>query len=900
MAKRNPILQQSLAAILSMAAVPHYAAWAQEPAADAASELEEVVVTGSRIRGAAPVGSTVIGLDREAIDVAAGVTVDRVIKELPLVFDLGVSESSRGQAGGSGNIVWGNTVNLHGIGPYATLVILDGHRTTSNTRSVDPSMIPSLGVERIEIVADGASAIYGSDAVAGVVNIVPRRSLNGVDTALRYGSADDFNEWQAGFAGGKVWDSGQVMIAYEHAYRSNLNGADRDFYTSDLRPFGGPDRRATTCDPGTLRVGPNANAANTTYAIPAAGVTPATAGSLVAGTVNLCDLLQDQDLLPKQTYDSVLLTFNQQLSDTVELFGDGFYSRRRFVREPGYATVSRQPVPATNAFYVAPPSMPAGTSTFIDYNFIGDLPRDTQTGSSTNWELTPGLRFNLPRDLRAEVLMTYGESDDQSNSYRGLNNTVLAQRLASGDPNLAFDPYGLHRSSANTLYSISNQIFLAPTLNTFRGYEARLDGPLFSLPAGQLRFATGYERQEMDASFGLGRGNPGTPVTYRDFDREVDSAYLELMAPIVGDANAVPGIAKLDVTASIRYDDYSDVGSTTNPKFGLNYAPVDSVTLRASYGTSFRAPLLAEIHGNSNNLFGQNYQNPAGGASLLGFALSGGNLDLEPEEATTWSVGADWRPANGTNVSLTFFNVTYEKQVANFLSNLSVLTFESEIPTGIILRGTQARDRVLALLAQGITLARGSFPGGDPNNVTLFVDGRNQNLGVSVTRGVDFQVSQRLDTDDAGSFRLDLSGTYFTKYESAITPEGVRVDRLNTIYNPLKLKGRAALTWELGALSSQLVFNYVNSYDNNTVTPVAKVSSFTPVDLSVTLHGDEVSWLGGFGEGLAVSLEARNVADEEPPFVDVAQSANGGGGYDPTASNPVGRLIGLRVRKSWR
>ena len=100
-----------------------------------------------------------------------------MVKEIPQNFDLGVSENSRGQSGGSGNIVYGNTVNLRGIGPYATLVLIDGHRVTSNSRSVDPSILPSLGVERVEVVADGASAIYGSDAVAGVVNIIPRRNF---------------------------------------------------------------------------------------------------------------------------------------------------------------------------------------------------------------------------------------------------------------------------------------------------------------------------------------------------------------------------------------------------------------------------------------------------------------------------------------------------------------------------------------------------------------------------------------------------------------------------------------------------------------------------------------------------------------------------------------------------
>jgi len=856
-----------------------------------------LVVTGSRIRGAAPVGLNVIGLEREDLDVASGLTTDRMIREVPQVFNLGVSDASRGQSGGAGNIVFGNAINLHGIGPYATLVLVDGHRTITNSRSVDPSIVPSLGLERIEIVADGASAVYGSDAIAGVVNLVPRRSLNGLDTSLRYGDADSFNQYQAGIAGGKVWSGGQWMIAFEHSLSSNLSGDDRNFFTADQRRFGGGDYRVTRCNPGTLLVGATPAGA-TQYAIPAGGVTPATAAALVAGTSNRCDLATGQDLLPEQKYNSVNTTFTQRFTDWVELFADGFFSRREYERQPSYFSSAALAVPTTNAFFVRP----VGTTqnVYVDYNFAGDLRRDTQTGMSENWEITPGLRFTLPRDFRVEVLFTYGRNDDEANTTHGLNNGVLATRLASNDPTVAFDPFGLHRTSAATLDAISNQIFLAPTLNAFKGYEARLNGSLFHLPGGEVRVATGYEGQRIAVALGTARGNPGTSITYRNFERNVDSGYVELLVPVIGDAIAVRGIRKLDFTAAVRYDKYSDVGNTTNPKFGMNWSPLDSLKVRASYGTSFRAPLISEIYGNSNNLFGQTYTNPAGG-TLIGFALSGRNDTLKPEEATTWSVGFDWQPLPATRVSLTYFNVKYEKQVANYLSNLAILSLENQFAgTGIILHGTEARDRVLALLAQGITLAAGSFPGGDPNNVTLFVDGRNNNLGTSSTSGLDLQAGHRWRTDSAGTFLLDVSGSYFTKYEVALTPTGVRNDFLNVIYNPLRFKGRAAAGWQIGPAATQIVFNYVNAYDNTAVTPVQRVGDYRPIDLSATLHGDEVAWLGDFGKNFSISLEALNVLDEKSPYVNIAQSGNGGGGFDPTASNPIGRLIGLRIHKSWR
>ena len=116
------------------------------------------------------------------------------------MFDLGVSEGSRGQNGGSGNIVYANGINLRGIGPYATLVLVDGHRSVSNGRNIDPSIMPSLGLQRLEILTDGASAVYGSDAIAGVVNMIPVRNVDGGKVSARYGIGADYSEHTYGIA----------------------------------------------------------------------------------------------------------------------------------------------------------------------------------------------------------------------------------------------------------------------------------------------------------------------------------------------------------------------------------------------------------------------------------------------------------------------------------------------------------------------------------------------------------------------------------------------------------------------------------------------------------------------------------------------------------------------------
>jgi iron complex outermembrane receptor protein len=851
------------------------------------AQQEGIVVTGSRLRGAAPVGSTVIAVDRETITDSGAVSTDRLIQQIPQVLDLGVSENSRGQSGGSGNIAYGNTINLRGIGPYATLILVDGHRAVNNSRAFEPSVIPTLGLERVEVVADGASAIYGSDAIAGVVNLIPRRTLNGIEAVARGGWGADFRESTLGIAVGKVFDRGQIMLAYERSYRSNLNGDDRDFFRSDQRAFGGNDYRVTRCAPGTLRAG------GVSYALPAQ-FTAANAGSLVAGSANRCDDLIGQDLFPEQRYNSVNGTATFDVTDWLTVFADGFYSKREYRRLPAYFS-STLTVPQTNAFFVRPTGF-TGTSYTIDYNFINDLPRDVSTGSATNWQITPGVRVKLPSDWQFEALFTYGRGNDQSNQTRGLNANALNAALASSDPNTAFDPYGLRRTSAATLAAISNFVTLSPTLNDFNGYEARINGPLFTLPGGQVKLAAGYEGQEIDTFLGSARGAAGTPIVFRNFKRRVDSAYAELLIPLFGPGNATAGFERLEVNAAVRYDKYSDVGETTNPKFGVNWSPLPGLVLRGSYGTSFRAPLISQIYGNSNNLFGQSYQNPTGGAPLTGFAYSGPNTNLNPEEATTWSVGADWDVTRNFRVSLTYWDVNYINQVDSYLSDLAILTREAQFAgTGIILRGTAARDRVLALLASGVTLARGTFPGGNPNNVDLFIDGRNNNLGQSKTRGIDFVANYTLATDSAGIFSLNASGTYLFKYETAVSPAGTPINRLNTIYNPLKFKARGSITWDFDPMRLQLVATHVGSYRNTAITPNQTIDSYTPVDLSVSFDMGEMgapSFLGG----VTLGLEVRNLFDVAPPYVNVAPSLNGGGGYDPSAANPIGRLMAASVR----
>ena len=867
-----------------------HTAWAQEPASPPAGDnLDEIIVTGSRIRGAEPVGSTVITVSRQDIDLAAPVSTTALLQRLPQVFNLGVSENSRGQSGGSGNITYGSAINLRGLGPFSTLTLIEGHRAVPQGTTgfgVDASIIPTAALARVEVVADGASALYGSDAVAGVVNLILRRDFEGVEASIRGGSGNEYSERQGSLIGGTRWTGGNVMAAYEYSFHSNLSGVDRDFFRGDLTARGGRDFRVAQCNPGNIVV------AGVSHAIPSAGVTSATAAQLVPGTTNRCDNAQFQDLLPEQERHSFVTTFDHEFNDRFKLFGDAFWSRREFVNQVGNQAAALT-VRNVNPYFVAPPGSTA-TSLTVNYSFGDQLPSNDTVGFSEAYQATLGAEFNVFGNWNLGASYSYGRDTERSTSQYGINNTALTAALARTDPATALNPFSTVPNNAAALQGLANQLFIAPGDTHFEGWELKFDGPLATLPGGELRAAIGYEGQLLTSVSGLITGTWEAPVRAMtpEVRRTVNSAYAEVFIPLFGDGNARPGLRQLIVDLAVRSDNYSDLadGGTVNPKYGIDWAPLESLKFRATYGESFRAPTFAQIYGNSSALYVQNYSDPTrGGAITQGVTLSGGNLELEPETASTYTFGADFVPTPNLHLNLTYFHIDYEKQITSYLSDLTILNRESQFAgTGIIVRNP---DPVFIAALVATKPIRGVLP----NPVTLYVDGRTNNLGTTIASGFDFMGSYTFEAGAAGNFELGLSSTYFDTYEVAITPSADRVEQLNYIYNPLRFKARANATWSKGGALAGLFINHLDAYTNNLVNPSEEVDALTTVDLNVsyTFQGS------GFTEGLRIGLDALNLFDAEPPFVNIAQSPNGGGGFDPTLVNPVGRILGLTLAKKW-
>ena len=855
--------------------------------------LQEVVVTGTLIRNTAPVGSTVIALDQSQLLQTGSLSVSDALRTLPQVTNLGVTDGSRSGTGGAGNIVYGNSINLRGLSPFATLTLVDGHRvapsgTTGST--VDPNSFPSLMLQRVDVVADGASATYGSDAIAGVVNLILRRNVEGVEVQGQYGFANGYEAHREGLVAGHRWSSGQFTIGLEQSYHSDLNGQDRRFFESNQTDLGGSNYASLQCSPGTIQVG------NTTYAIPKGGVTAATAASLIAGTANHCDPAKYQDILPRVRQQNVAFTVDQRLGDWLSLFGDGTYAKRTWLFEGGPQT-GPVVVPSSNAYFVAPPGTNPASET-VNYSFQNDEGLHTNdVGSSINMQATLGLRADVGHGWEAQVDGTAGRDSDYVYSPpNALVQGALGAALASGNPATALNVYG-GRNPASVIAPIFGGQFYGPGFAREQILETQADGPLFTLPGGPVRLAVGGQWRHDELLYGVNSGAPGQQLVIRErLNRHSDSAFAELLVPVFGEGNALPGVRSLDVDIAGRYEKYSDFGSTSHPKIGVNWSPAEGWMLHGSYGTSFRAPLLSELVGPLRGVFVQNYSDPlAASGTSVGYTLGGGNLALKPETATTYSAGVDWQPTPQSKVSLTYYNIAYKNQISSYLSDLTILQQANQLGSLI----TRCPSAACTALVNQYVAGPAALPlfGPPLANPSAFVNGLEQNLGSTKTQGLDFAAGFNFSTPLPGQWSADLSANLTTQYDVQYVPGGAYFDVLNTIGNPLRLRLRGDVGWADGPVTTKLFVNYINSYTNTEITPSQSVSAFVTLDLDASYDlGKSVD--AGWARDLTFRFHIDNVFNVTPPYVNIP-IGNGGGGFDAGAASPLGRVITLGIGKKF-
>jgi outer membrane receptor protein involved in Fe transport len=872
-------------------------------------EVEAVEVTGSHIRGASTASPLVV-LTQTQLERTGYATLADALRTLPANFG-GVAAEGNTLTGADGvgrNTAFGTGLNLRGLGNGATLVLINGHRLAGSGTFgdfTDISTIPTAAVERVEVLLDGASAAYGSDAVGGVVNVIMRRNFEGAEARVfaGVGTAGEPAQGQVSLTFGKRWTGGGVLLAYELQRREALQDGDRRYSASaDLRPFGGSDFRVTNGFPGNiLKTDPVTNALVPGYAIPAGqngvGLRPS---DLQPGVVNLFNQREREDLLPRQTLNSLYLAADQEVGSRLELSADARYAYRRY-KAHQISSVSTLTVSRANPFYVAPTG---AASERIAYSFIGDLPNPVSAGSAEVAGATLEATLRLAGDWRAEAYGTFAQEIDEVRGSHFVNSLFFNEALGTTADNPAtafstgrdgfFNPFsGTPGSNTGAVTAfIGSARTWVRSRDRVSSLNLETEGTLWTLPGGALKLALGaqarHESLYRNGANWLFTVAPVPLATVTDESRDVTAAFAEARVPLFGPDNARPGLERLELSLAGRVEHYETIGNTANPSVGLLWAPSQNVQLRGTYSRSFRAPALREVYdpaGNSPTILLQ------GAARVQVLQLGGGNPTLKPETATSWTGGVDFKPARwpGLTLSVTGFDVRFHDRIdtpalvnfTNALTDPSLAPFVQRISPA-----TNAAD--LALITQA--LASAPLSGGSdilPTQYGAIVDTRYVNTttlhvsGVDVTGGYDF---------DLGEDRVSLAAnaSYLFRYDQQLTPTSAVVKRVNVANFPLRFRSRLTADWTRGRLSLGGALNYVGAYHDSLG---AGIGDQATVDLQARLSPAET----GVMKGLRVLLNVRNVFDDAPPFYNNAR----GFAYDPANADPIGRFVSIQLTRAW-
>lgn len=868
--------------------------------------LEEVVVTGTYLRGAdSP--SPVTVLTQADVDRQGRGTVAETLAALPQNFTGAAYEGSAGTGADrtSRNTAYATGVNLRGLGADATLVLVNGRRiagTGSAGDFADVSNLPSSAIARTDVLLDGASALYGADAVGGVVNIILKSRFDGAESRLRVGGTSDggAEEVLVSHAGGLNWSSGSLVAAYEYQDRGELRAADRRATASaDLRPLGGTDRRAFYAAPGNImEFDPVSGSFEPALAIPAGqnGV-GLTADDFRPGEVNLTNQMEGLWTLPHQRRHSLFLAARQDLPGGFSLDGDLRYTERNYSQD-SVADIGILFVTPDNPFFVPVAGEPYQE---IAYSFIRDLGPGRDEGFSRSLGGALGLEGEHAGWNLAAYISGGRETTGLTASDR-VQTTRLDEALGAvpDDPATAFDPaidgyfnpYGDPADHSAALKTFIGSGYLkSENISTVASFNLKADRMVFSLPGGDLRLAAGLdyrtERFETSGENFISGAAPRVAAATR-YERDVTAAFAELRAPLVGPDNARPGLQRLEISLAGRIEDHEGVGQTRNPKAGLIYSPAPDLLFRASYGTSFRAPSLREL--NSAYRLGPVFLDRAG-ANVISIVQYGGNPDLKPETATSWTAGFVWTPTavDGLRLEVGWFRTRFEERIATPVAEnlIDALNDPSLAPfIRYVSPGSNAEDLayVQSLLSHPGNYNPNVFPATAYGAV---IDNRYVNASAVEVEGIDLAARQRF-TFAFGEVSIDAALTHFLTNDRAITPASPTEDLLGRPNFPARWRGRFGAQWVRGPLTLGGAVNHVSGGRDDV--------EGRAIDDWITLDGQvRYDFDAGWGEGLSVTLNVLNLANEEPPFYD----APAGIGYDAANTNVLGRQISLQLVKRW-
>jgi iron complex outermembrane recepter protein len=857
-------------------------------------------VTGSNIPTAEEVGPQPVDTYRRVDIERLGIrNATDLVQKLPVVTGPSISDNIN--VFGDGR----TEIDLRGLSAKETLVLQDGRRLASDgfagfdvgrnfpfTPTVDLNLFPLGLIDHIDILKDGASAVYGSDAVAGVVNVWLIHKFRGLEIYASYGNtnlgaSNDQGEETAYLLAGAGDDKTDIVVYAEVYNRAAIYSRDRDISSNaDFARFGGSDSRSDDFagHVGDFVYQPSLNGG-------ARSPTPRSFPNVTSDPqyrpIRGDDLFNFAALTPavpaadrEYLYGSLDRKIYEQYLELfadfkcVRTFWDGALVPASFA--PDVFTDATHPFGISSEGISVPLQNPFNpfTSPSLDDKgkpiLVNGIPLTTgvhyaalEAGVRTdkitthNYEFTGGLRGNLGefgdyfKTWQWESGFRYSEDDRTERISGQVDSNALRAALLDTNPATAFNPFGLNQNSP----SVIDKVFvttkrIGKAMLTLE--DLKVTGNLFPLPAGPISFAIGgehrteYQNDQPDALTASGQITnpikPPLPTTGSDNvpdivatkgSRDVWSIYWEVRVPLTSPTWNWYGLHSLELGYQERFDSYSDFGSTEKPKFFFRWQPIDSsVTVRGTYSEAYHAPALAELYTSQTQIFVQ-VDDPAGLTPSDTFIKQtvGGNPNLKPEVAYEWTYGIVWTPAKlirGLTLSADFYHIDLRNSIV--AANAKDILLEN-----FSTNGGAFSDRIQRDPATGAVLG---------------VETNLQNSARVITEGLDYEASYQLDSSifghgNFGTFTFTFNGNYLAHFVNQSSPVEPRIDFDGNFVGVRfgsypQNRWYASLFYDLGGLDAGVLVHYVGQYSNgaNVAANNRKIREWTTLDLvaNYTFH----------------------------------------------------------------
>ena len=886
-------------ACLTGGAVPVLAQTAPAQTADEATpELQEIVVTGSMIKRVnAETAEAVTIVKMDSLKDLGVTTVEQALNLITSNNATVTTASNVATFNGGASVA-----ALRGMGPTKTLVLLDGQRLANNVTlgsGVDLNTIPFAAIDHIEVLREGASSLYGSDAIAGVINFITKKDYDGGEVNVNYshpehpGGSSDNADLTYGI-GNLASDGYNFMITGNFTQQKELTASQRPFASTGynaalgLANFNGPYGPW----PGSYS---DANGSLWQIGYPNCAGNPH-----LAATGGSCQYLYSAavDLIPQSSSESGLISFTKALPGNNTLSVQYFYSRFDLTLWSGPQEYAFGMSPTSPYYPTAANSTCVGTCTTTTPALGGPI--------GVGWTDPNNNRYfgNINTEQRA--LVTFAGANggwDYSTAFDWSENKGV-QQVRGGEANYAeiapggtlsnlINPFGPQSAAGqgliNSAYTNGNLEVGTLTLYDLNGHASHPLGDLFD--AGRpAQFAVGFDYRDEEIN------NTPTPLATTLYtatyfppivvtgSRVSEAAYVELNVPVTSQA---------EFTVSDRQDRYSDFGTTNNAKVSFAYQPFSILKFRGAASTGFRAPTLVEEY--APNTFGALFGNMVGPGCASGnyttvfsklncisqgLSLNGGNANLKPETSQNFDLGFILEPIHNLDLTVDYYRINLRNEIQTL--------------PGATIYGNPTTFADLYVLNNAGTLTPASLSNVQcptPKAATCgYIITTFENTGSITTDGFDLSASYVMDSD-VGKFRVGMEGTFVTGYRLSEYPGGPQLSlagQFNQGNQPvIRYQHELTLDWAYQNFGAGLSNHFTEHYHD--YLPDAADNIITVGNFSI--------WNGyvSFKPIPALKLLAgiNNLLDTNPPFSN--QEQNWQAGYNPIFSSPLGRTFYGRI-----